>query len=307
MREEKNKDKLTTNENCLLVVFDLENVITLLKADVGSFFYKRKLTLYNLTAMTSSKQGYCAIWTECVSGRAGNDIASAFIQILNKVAADHPNVTEIICWSDSCVPQNRNSHISQAILEYLSKQRQINVITMKYSLAGHSCVQEVDNMHQKIEVAMQVTKFYSPLSFLRILLKVNRNRPCRVIQMKNEDFKDFQNSSKMLQFSNVPFTKVFQLQFRKDDLHTVGYKLSHSNTNFNHVSIGKKARQSRRSSDNIIHPVQVIESPQESEVKILTSRKQRSDRKLSQAKMNDIKSMLHLMPSLTGNILPLSA
>ncbi len=79
-----------------MVVFDLENVITLPKADVGSFFYKRKLTLYNLTAMTSSKQGYCAIWTECVSGRAGNDIASAFIQILNKVAADHPSVTEII-------------------------------------------------------------------------------------------------------------------------------------------------------------------------------------------------------------------
>ena len=29
---------------------------------------------------------------------------------------------------------------------------------MKYSLAGHSCVQEVDKMHQEIEVAMQVTE-----------------------------------------------------------------------------------------------------------------------------------------------------
>ena len=63
-------------------------------------------------AMTFSKQGYCAIWTECMSGRTGNDITTAFIQILNKVAADHPNVTELICWSDSCIPQNRNSHIS---------------------------------------------------------------------------------------------------------------------------------------------------------------------------------------------------
>ena len=64
MQEEKKKDKLLNNTKCLLVVFDLENVITLPKAEVGSFFYKRKLTLYNLTAMTSSKQGYCAIWTE---------------------------------------------------------------------------------------------------------------------------------------------------------------------------------------------------------------------------------------------------
>ena len=142
---------------------------------------------------------------------------------------------------------------------------------------------------------MRVTEFYSPLSFLRILLKVNRNRPRRVIQMKNEDFKDFQNSQKMLQFSNVPYTKVFQLKFRKDDLHTVGYKLSHSNTDFHQVSIGKKSRQSHRSSNNI-HSIQVIESTQGTDVKILISRKQRFDKKLSQAKINDIKSMLHLIP-----------
>ena len=73
-----------------------------------------------------------------MSGRAGNNIASAYIQILNKVAADHPNVTELICWSDSCVPQNRNSHIFHAIIEYLSKQSKIKMVTIKYSLAGHS-------------------------------------------------------------------------------------------------------------------------------------------------------------------------
>jgi len=76
----------------LLVVFDLENVKTLPKAEVDSFFYKRKLTLYNLTAMTSKNQDYCAIWTECMLGRAGNDIASAFIQILKEIVVDHPNV-----------------------------------------------------------------------------------------------------------------------------------------------------------------------------------------------------------------------
>ena len=73
---------------------------------------------------------------------------------------------------------------------------------MKYSLAGHFCVQEVDKMHQENEVVIRVTEFYSPLSFLRILLKVNTNRFYRVLQMKSENFKEFQNSLKMLQFSN---------------------------------------------------------------------------------------------------------
>ena len=76
--------------------------------------------------MASSKQGYCAIWTECMSNRAVNDITSAFLQNLNKIAAEHPNLTELICWSDSCVPQNTNSYILQAILEYLSKQSKID-------------------------------------------------------------------------------------------------------------------------------------------------------------------------------------
>ena len=84
MREEKKRDKLITNGNCLLVVLDLENLITLPKADIGSFFNKRKLMLYNITSMTSSKQCYCAIWTDCMSGRVGNDIASALYKFRTK-------------------------------------------------------------------------------------------------------------------------------------------------------------------------------------------------------------------------------
>ena len=125
MRSEKNKDKVSCKGNKLMIVFDLQNVITLPKAEVSSFFYKRKLILYNLTAQTSTKQGYCAIWTEVTSGRAGNDIASGVIAIFTNVVEDHPEVTDIVCWSDSCVPQNRNSYISNAILEFLSKNKTI--------------------------------------------------------------------------------------------------------------------------------------------------------------------------------------
>ena len=55
MRNEKKRDK--ESKDVFLVVFDLENVITLPRAGVECFFYKSKLTLYNLTADTSRKQG----------------------------------------------------------------------------------------------------------------------------------------------------------------------------------------------------------------------------------------------------------
>ena len=82
---------------------------------------------------------------------------------------------------------------------------------MKYSLDGRSCLQEVDNMQKQIEDAMQVSKFYSPISFLRMLLKVNRKKPYRVIQMNKSDFKDSRSSSKMLQFCKATYRKVFKL------------------------------------------------------------------------------------------------
>ena len=100
MRKEKENDKSTTQENELIIVSDLENVISLPKGEVGSFVYKRKLNIYNLPAITSDKQGYCATWTELTSGRTGNDIASAFTAIMKEIAADGPNKTDFICWSD---------------------------------------------------------------------------------------------------------------------------------------------------------------------------------------------------------------
>ena len=88
---------------------------------------------------------------------------------------------------------------------------------MKYSLDGRSCLQEVDNMQKQIEDAMQVSKFYSPISFLRMLLKVNRKKPYQVIQMNENDFKDFRSSSKMMQccsFAVLQGCKVTQKFFK---------------------------------------------------------------------------------------------
>ena len=45
MRIEKEKDKIEQTENKILIAFNLENIITLPKPDVGSFFYKRKLCI----------------------------------------------------------------------------------------------------------------------------------------------------------------------------------------------------------------------------------------------------------------------
>ncbi|GFO27181.1 DNA repair protein rhp54 [Plakobranchus ocellatus] len=149
MRKASEKDKQDQSID-VLVSFDLQNVISLPRADISSFFYKRKLNVYNLTGhlmdhRTSSKKGYCVIWPENLSGRAGNDIASAFIRMLEKITEERSDIKRITTWSDSCVPQNRNRIMSHAIHRFLHLHQNIDSITMKFSVPGHSCVHSGHN------------------------------------------------------------------------------------------------------------------------------------------------------------------
>ncbi|XP_031355412.1 uncharacterized protein LOC116179702 [Photinus pyralis] len=223
MRLERNTDR---DSKIPTLSFDLENVITCPRSEVGDFFYSQKLNIYNLTGhFSTTGQAYCAIWSESRQGRGGNIIASAFRRILDQVLTDN-NVSELITWSDSCVPQNRNSFISLAVMNAIREHPELGGITMKYSIPGHGAIQEVDNIYSNIERFMAKTEFYSPLSFMRNLKSVNNRKPYKILQMRDEDFKDFEKNAKRLSFNKIPFSKVAALQFTQN-LFEVGYKLKH--------------------------------------------------------------------------------
>ncbi|KAF2905807.1 hypothetical protein ILUMI_00375 [Ignelater luminosus] len=83
-----------------VVSFDLQNVLTCLKAEFSSFYYKSKMSVYNLTAhLLVNNQVYCCIWPEVLMGRQGNDIASALIRILKEIVKDHAEIKELTLWS----------------------------------------------------------------------------------------------------------------------------------------------------------------------------------------------------------------
>ncbi|GFR80538.1 hypothetical protein ElyMa_002316500 [Elysia marginata] len=79
-----------------------------------------------------SKKAYGDMWHEEQMGRGANDIASAVIKILNAIADDHagdPRLRNMILWSDSCVPQNRNRVFFTAVKYFLSQHPEINYRT----------------------------------------------------------------------------------------------------------------------------------------------------------------------------------
>lgn len=224
MRREKDADKKSGTP---VLCFDLENVITCPRSFVGNHFYLPKLTIYNLTGyLSTTKKAYCAIWIETTQGRSGNCLASAFRKIIERILADN-SIEELITWSDSCVPQNRNSFISFCVLDILRNHPELKAITMKYSIPGHGCIQEVDNIHSQIERHMAKIEFFSPVSFLRELKVVNKRNPLTVLQMKDDDFFNYEECSSKLKYSKVPFTKVSVLKFTSNNLYEVSYKISH--------------------------------------------------------------------------------
>ena len=181
---------------------------------------------------------------ETSSGRTGNNLASAFRIILDKIVAEN-DFTELITWSDSCVPQNRNSIISYVVLNFLKSNPEVKKITMKYSTLGHSGIQEVENIHSQNEQIMKANEFYSPISFIQLLKGANKKKPFRIIQMQLNDFKDFSVCAKIFNYNRIPYSKICCLRLTQS-LFEVGNKFSILEKAYTNVNINNTIQKGKQ-------------------------------------------------------------
>ena len=214
---ERDKDRKLNSPTTTIVCIDLQNVLSLPKSNVGNFFYKRKLSYYNLTGYSSlNKKAYCVLWHEGMSGHSGNDIASAVICMLNQVYKDLPNIDKFLLWFDSCVPQNRNSQMSAALREFLIDHPNIEIIEQKYCKPGHSSIQECDNIHCQIEKSLHSAEIFSPPELVKAMLNVNQCKPFFVYQMQKKDIKNFSKTACLMNYKKVPYFNVITLVYRSN-------------------------------------------------------------------------------------------
>ncbi|VDI02329.1 Hypothetical predicted protein, partial [Mytilus galloprovincialis] len=105
--------------------------------------------------MSLNKTAYNAVWSEHQAGRGANEILSTLLKILEKVAQDFSLLENITLWSDSCIPQNRNSIMVIALKYFLQNNHYaLKTIEQKFCEPGHSSIQEVDSVHSQIEKAL---------------------------------------------------------------------------------------------------------------------------------------------------------
>lgn len=283
MRELKAADK---ESGIPILCFDMQKVIGVPKCNIDASYYLSKLNIFNLTAhLSTTKTVYCAIWHEQLNGRTGNNIASAFYKILEHVFEEN-NITHLITWSDSCVPQNKNSYIAYAVQLFLKQHSEVEIIEMRYSLAGHSCIQEVDNAHMQIERVLNKNEFYSPLGLIRLMKDVNRKRPYRILELNENDFYNYESCAKKFNYRVVPFSSLKMIRYSQQ-LITISYSLNYDTESYKDVSIRPPERRNRKKGA----------TSGTSENDICDPPKDNKNKSMANNKVADLKAMFKYMPN----------
>ncbi len=133
---------------------------------------------------------------------------------------------------------------------------------------------------------MSTAEFYSPVSFLRVLLKANRISPYTVLRMHKQDFLDFQTCAKRLRYSGVPYSRVTELRFT-GEWAIVQFKTSSTQHDFCSTDVRNFEMKRRVSGTHgAVTPRICLGSPKVSGVK----------NGLSKEKVESIRSMLPWMP-----------
>ena len=280
-REQRKRDTLNQDTSTVMVSFDMENVFALPRTNVSSAFYKRKLNVYNMTARVyQTKKAYCAIWSEEICGRTGNDIASTVHYLLQQVIKDNPTCETLILWSDSCVPQNRNQMMSASLQMLLQEQECLVQVIHRYCEPGHSSIQDVDNLHSIIERSLGQLEIMSPISLIRHLTTLKPNGiEMHVHLMRPDEFRHYSDFSSQGTYSHIRYSEAKELTYTKAAINKIGIKKSFAeeSTTFHQVYKLVKLRNS-----NGYKPIPTPKST----TKVCG---------VSKAKYNDIQSLIRFM------------
>lgn len=199
----KEEDKVRSENDPIFmsITLDLQSVLQIPSGEESLLYYCRKLCLYNFTIYESRSpnEAYCMLWSEVNGKRGSNEIGTALMQWINGLPE---GIKEISLFSDTCGGQNRNQHIS-ALLLYVTRTSQIEIIEQKYLESGHSFM-EVDSMHSAIEREKRHVSVNSVMEWISIMKRARskRNRstanPYHVKQLHFSDMLDLKHLSKCL-------------------------------------------------------------------------------------------------------------
>ncbi|XP_072397898.1 uncharacterized protein [Diabrotica undecimpunctata] len=289
MKEDFNEAK--SNQLVETITFDLEKTLPMPKIPTNIIFYKRQIWLYNLGIHTATtNKVHCFIWPEGVAGRGSQEVGSCLKKFIDLYLG--PEIKEIRFWCDSCGGQNRNIKICLLLKHALHNHRTLNKITINFLESGHSFLPN-DADFSDIEKAIKFQqRLYGPEDYANVMRSCRKKNAITVNTMTTNDFLSSSTLEKMIVNrktdiigQKVNWLLVRKIKIEKERPFSLFFKFSHNDDEqFTEVDLKPKVKG----------------KPQLS----LTTDLELSwptGKPMSTPKLNDIKSIMHLIPENEQN------
>lgn len=227
------KEHAKIDKSTKMISFDLQQVLATPHIQTNVIFYKRQLSVYNLTIYDGADGiAHNFLWDETKAGRGANQIGSCVFKYFTELPAE---VSQVIMYSDTCTGQNRNSHIAAMCFSALQKNPHLKSIDHKFMVSGHSHM-ECDTAHAMIEKKKKRTdmRIHHPWDWAQLIRTVGKKDKFLVTEMQQEHFFDFKSFyTQKLQIKNkneenekFVWHDVQWMRFTSDQIGIIQYKTS---------------------------------------------------------------------------------
>ncbi|KAH9641860.1 hypothetical protein HF086_011610 [Spodoptera exigua] len=170
--------------------FDFQKILNSPHGEVNSFYYMRKLSIYNFTVFDMGlKKAICYMWDETTARRGSNEVDSCLFDYIKRKSQE--GVKDIRLWSDNCGGQNRN-RIVFAMYLYVATVFGVR-ICHRFLEKGHT-QQEGDSVHALIERSSKNKVIYSPQEWYTCVRWCKTSdQPYEVVEINQNDILDFKS------------------------------------------------------------------------------------------------------------------
>lgn len=132
----------------IIAAFDLQKVLQVPYGKYSDFFYKQKMSVYNLTVTNLvTCTVTCFLWYQTTAKRGSNEIAICLKYFVKNLSGQ---IKQVYLFADNCIGQNKNRFITQMLLiAAMERNMTINLIflemghTQNFTDSTHSVIERV--------------------------------------------------------------------------------------------------------------------------------------------------------------------